>query len=52
MGAFFFELKRDGNIDTPPVETCTMASFCPYDAQQKGRLAPPFSTTLVFRQQD
>ncbi len=26
MGAFFFELKTDGNIDTAPVETCTTAS--------------------------
>ncbi|SIQ54457.1 hypothetical protein SAMN05878295_10362 [Aeromonas hydrophila] len=42
MGAFFFELKRDGNIDTTLVETCTMASVCPYDAQQKGGLRLPF----------
>ncbi len=26
MGAFFFELKSDGNIDTATVETCSTAS--------------------------
>ncbi|ONG11830.1 hypothetical protein BWQ95_01445 [Aeromonas hydrophila] len=42
MGAFFFELKTDGNIDTTPVETCTTASGNPMTPSKKGGLRLPF----------
>ncbi len=42
MGAFFFVLKSDGNIDTAPVETCSTASGYPMTPTKKGGLRLPF----------
>ncbi len=42
MGAFFFELKSDGNTDTAPVETYTTASGYPMAPSKKGGLRLPF----------
>ncbi len=47
MGAFFFELKSDGNIDTVTVETCTTASGYPMTPSKREACASLFNSSGI-----